>query len=100
MSFGDRSVSDLVGRSVADPLAPFALRPEKHHVAAPTGDAILSYAIRLGVVVASGDPVGLTPEARAELAGEPFKLELIDDKGAADDAEAEAVLAGGKAGAL
>jgi threonyl-tRNA synthetase len=26
-------------------------------------------------------------EARAELAGEPFKLELIDDKGAADDAE-------------
>jgi len=26
-------------------------------------------------------------EARAELAGEPFKLELIDDKGAADDDE-------------
>ncbi|ETA06324.1 MULTISPECIES: threonine--tRNA ligase [Gordonia] len=26
-------------------------------------------------------------EARAELANEPFKLELIDDKGAADDAE-------------
>ena len=28
-----------------------------------------------------------TDEARAELAGEPFKLELIDDKGAADDDE-------------
>lgn len=26
-------------------------------------------------------------EARAELAGEPYKLELIDDKGAADDSE-------------
>ena len=65
MSFGDRSVSDLVGQSVGDPLAPFALRPEKHHVIAPGRDAAMSYAIRLGVVVASGDPVGLTAEARA-----------------------------------
>ncbi|NMD58548.1 MULTISPECIES: phosphatidylglycerol lysyltransferase domain-containing protein [Tsukamurella] len=70
MSFGARSVSELVGHSVGDPLAPFALRPEKHHVAAPGGDAAVSYAIRLGVVVASGDPVGVTPEARAAAVAE------------------------------
>ncbi|WP_435595085.1 phosphatidylglycerol lysyltransferase domain-containing protein [Tsukamurella tyrosinosolvens] len=70
MSFGNRSVSDLVGRSVGDPLAPFALRPEKAHIASPDGNAVLGYAIRLGVVVASGDPVGLTPDARAAAVAE------------------------------
>lgn len=65
MSFAHRSVSELVGKAVGDPLAPFALRPEKQHVAAPGGAAVVGYAIRLGVVVASGDPVGLTAEARA-----------------------------------
>ncbi|SDP20829.1 threonyl-tRNA synthetase [Nakamurella panacisegetis] len=34
-------------------------------------------------------------EARAELAGEPFKLELIDDKSSIDDAEVLEVSAGG-----
>ncbi|GAA1080721.1 phosphatidylglycerol lysyltransferase domain-containing protein [Tsukamurella spumae] len=65
MSFDSHSVESLVGRAVGDPLAPFALRPEKHHVFAPGGDAFVAYAVRLGMAVASGDPVGVTAEARA-----------------------------------
>jgi lysylphosphatidylglycerol synthetase-like protein (DUF2156 family) len=55
-------VRDLVATSEADPLAPFALRPEKEYVFSPDGDAALSYRVKLGVAFASGDPVG-EPEA-------------------------------------
>jgi lysylphosphatidylglycerol synthetase-like protein (DUF2156 family) len=51
-------VRALVERSEGDPLAPFALHPKKRHVFAPDGTAVLAFAVRLGVAVASGDPVG------------------------------------------
>jgi lysylphosphatidylglycerol synthetase-like protein (DUF2156 family) len=52
-------VRHLIAVSVGDPLAPFALRPEKSYVFAPDGDAAVGYRIRLGTAVASGDPVGV-----------------------------------------
>lgn len=55
-------VRDLVATSAGDPLAPFALRPDKSFVFAPDGLAAVGYRIRLGTAVASGDPVG-DPEA-------------------------------------
>lgn len=64
MSFGNRTVSALVRNSVGDPLAPFALRPEKRYVFSPDHDAVVAYAMRLGVAVASGDPLGETETAR------------------------------------
>jgi lysylphosphatidylglycerol synthetase-like protein (DUF2156 family) len=51
-------VRHLVAMSEADPLAPFALRPEKSYVFSPDGDAAVGYSVRLGTAVASGDPVG------------------------------------------
>lgn len=51
-------VRDLVAVSDGDPLAPFALRPEKRYVFAPDGSAAVGYAVRLRTAVASGDPVG------------------------------------------
>lgn len=48
----------LVAVSEGDPLAPFALRPEKSYVFAPDGSAAVGYRVRLGTAVASGDPVG------------------------------------------
>jgi lysylphosphatidylglycerol synthetase-like protein (DUF2156 family) len=51
-------VRQLVAASVGDPLAPFALRPEKSYVFAPNGDAAVGYRVRMGIAVASGDPVG------------------------------------------
>jgi lysylphosphatidylglycerol synthetase-like protein (DUF2156 family) len=53
-----RRVRRLVAASVGDPLAPFALRPEKKYVFAPDGSAAVGYCVRLGTAVASGDPVG------------------------------------------
>jgi lysylphosphatidylglycerol synthetase-like protein (DUF2156 family) len=53
-----RRVRDLVATSEGDPLAPFALRPEKSYVFAPGGAAAVGYRVRLGTAVASGDPVG------------------------------------------
>jgi lysylphosphatidylglycerol synthetase-like protein (DUF2156 family) len=53
-----RRVRHLVAVSEGDPLAPFALRPEKQYIFAPTGDAAVGYQVRLGTAVASGDPVG------------------------------------------
>jgi lysylphosphatidylglycerol synthetase-like protein (DUF2156 family) len=53
-----RRIRHLVAVSEGDPLAPFALRPEKQYVFAPAGDAAVGYQIRLGTAVASGDPVG------------------------------------------
>jgi lysylphosphatidylglycerol synthetase-like protein (DUF2156 family) len=51
-------VRNLVAVSEGDPLAPFALRPEKNYVFAPDGTAAVGYCVRLGTAVASGDPVG------------------------------------------
>jgi lysylphosphatidylglycerol synthetase-like protein (DUF2156 family) len=51
-------VRALVALSVDDPLAPFALRPEKHHVFAPDGRAAVGYRVRCGLAVVGGDPVG------------------------------------------
>jgi lysylphosphatidylglycerol synthetase-like protein (DUF2156 family) len=53
-----RRVRDLVATSEGDPLAPFALRPEKSYAFAPDGAAAVGYQVRLGTAVASGDPVG------------------------------------------
>ncbi len=66
----DERVRDLVALSVDDPLAPFALRPEKAHVFAPDGRAAVGYRLRCGLVVVGGDPVGdplSWPAAIAEL---------------------------------
>jgi lysylphosphatidylglycerol synthetase-like protein (DUF2156 family) len=51
-------VRHLVSISEGDPLAPFALRPEKHYVFSADGQAAVGYLARLGLAVASGDPVG------------------------------------------
>jgi lysylphosphatidylglycerol synthetase-like protein (DUF2156 family) len=48
----------LVEASQGDPLAPFALRPEKNYVFSPDGLAAVGYRIKVGVAVASGDPIG------------------------------------------
>ena len=53
-----RRVRDLVVTSEGDPLAPFALRPEKQYVFSPDGEAAISYRVKLGVAMVSGDPVG------------------------------------------
>ena len=52
------AVRHLVVASEGDPLAPFAMRPEKNYVLSPDGRAAIGYRIKLGVAVASGDPVG------------------------------------------
>ena len=51
-------VRHLVSISEADPLAPFALRPEKSYVFSPDGETAVGFRVRLGLAVASGDPVG------------------------------------------
>jgi lysylphosphatidylglycerol synthetase-like protein (DUF2156 family) len=53
-----RRVRHLVAVSERDPLAPFALRPDKSYVFAPDGAAAVGYRVRVGLAVASGDPVG------------------------------------------
>ncbi|HEV7192411.1 MAG TPA: phosphatidylglycerol lysyltransferase domain-containing protein [Jatrophihabitantaceae bacterium] len=53
-----RRVRHLVALSEDNPLAPFALRPEKQYVFSPDGRAAVGYCVRLGCAVASGDPVG------------------------------------------
>jgi lysylphosphatidylglycerol synthetase-like protein (DUF2156 family) len=57
-----RRVRDLVATSEGDPLSPFSLRPEKLYVFAPDGEAAVSYRVKFGVAMASGDPVG-APES-------------------------------------
>jgi lysylphosphatidylglycerol synthetase-like protein (DUF2156 family) len=57
-------VRHLVAVSERDPLAPFALRPEKSYAFSPDGAAAVGYRVRMGMAVASGDPVGM-PEAWA-----------------------------------
>jgi lysylphosphatidylglycerol synthetase-like protein (DUF2156 family) len=51
-------VRHLVAVSERDPLAPFALRPEKSYVFSPDGYAALGYRVRVGVAVVGGDPIG------------------------------------------
>ncbi|MDP9118580.1 MAG: DUF2156 domain-containing protein [Actinomycetota bacterium] len=51
-------VRRLVADGDGDPLAPFALRPEKLYVFAPDGLAAVGYRVKLGTAVAGGDPVG------------------------------------------
>lgn len=51
-------VRELVALSADDPLAPFALRPEKRHVFSADGRAAVSYRLRCGLAVVGGDPVG------------------------------------------
>ncbi len=51
-------VRDLVMVSERDPLAPFALRPEKSYAFSPDGSAAVGYRVRTRTAVASGDPVG------------------------------------------
>ncbi|MDT4940645.1 MAG: hypothetical protein QOJ34_734 [Pseudonocardiales bacterium] len=53
-----RRIRHLVAVSERDPLAPFALRPEKSYVFSPDGDAAVGYRVKVGTAVASGDPVG------------------------------------------
>jgi lysylphosphatidylglycerol synthetase-like protein (DUF2156 family) len=53
-----RRVRHLVAVSERDPLAPFALRPEKSYAFSPDGAAAVGYRVRVGTAVASGDPVG------------------------------------------
>jgi lysylphosphatidylglycerol synthetase-like protein (DUF2156 family) len=51
-------VRHLVAVSERDPLAPFALRPEKSYAFAGDGSAAVGYRVRVRTAVASGDPVG------------------------------------------
>ena len=51
-------VRHLVAVSERDPLAPFALRPEKSYMFSPDGAAAVGYRVRVGVAVVGGDPVG------------------------------------------
>jgi lysylphosphatidylglycerol synthetase-like protein (DUF2156 family) len=54
-----RRIRSLVALSDGDPLAPFALRPEKSYAFSADGRAAIGYRVRLGCAVAAGDPVGL-----------------------------------------
>src|SRR3954471_14668558 len=45
-------------RDSDDPLAPFALPPEKRYVFSADRAAVIAFAVRLNVAVASGDPLG------------------------------------------
>jgi lysylphosphatidylglycerol synthetase-like protein (DUF2156 family) len=66
-------VRHLVAVSERDPLAPFALRPEKSYVFSPDGLAAVGYRVRVGVAVAGGDPVGAADSWAAAI--EQFVLE-------------------------
>jgi lysylphosphatidylglycerol synthetase-like protein (DUF2156 family) len=72
-------VRHLVAVSERDPLAPFALRPEKSYVFAPDGAAAVGYRVRVGTAVASGDPVGAAdawPDAIAAFVDEASRRGL------------------------
>lgn len=49
---------NLVAAGSGDPLAPFALRPDRRFVFSPDGSAAIGYAVRLRTAVAAGDPLG------------------------------------------
>lgn len=48
----------LLSLGADDPLAPFALRPDKLFVFSPDGRAAVGYRTALGLMVAGGDPIG------------------------------------------
>ena len=51
-------IGELIELGSDDPLAPFALRPDKQHTFSPDGRAAVGYRARFGLLVASGDPIG------------------------------------------
>ena len=51
-------VRHLVAVSERDPLAPFALRPDKSYAFSPDGTAAIGFKTKIGLAVAAGDPVG------------------------------------------
>lgn len=51
-------IRHLVAVSESNPLAPFALRPEKSYVFSPDGEAAVGYRVRCGTAMAAGDPIG------------------------------------------
>ncbi|WP_246098126.1 bifunctional lysylphosphatidylglycerol flippase/synthetase MprF [Rhodococcus spelaei] len=52
------SVHALVDRTVADPLAPFAMHSLKSYFFSADQSAVIGYHTRLGVAVVGGDPIG------------------------------------------
>ncbi|MFF0490613.1 bifunctional lysylphosphatidylglycerol flippase/synthetase MprF [Nocardia sp. NPDC004068] len=58
-------IAALVDRTVADPLAPFALHSAKSYFFNAAATAAIGYRTRFGIAVVAGDPVG----DRAEFAG-------------------------------
>ncbi len=60
-----RRIVDLVNRTADDCLAPFAQRLDKSYIFSDDGQAAIAYRVRLGVAVASGDPVGPAQSQRA-----------------------------------
>ncbi|HVV75715.1 MAG TPA: phosphatidylglycerol lysyltransferase domain-containing protein [Mycobacteriales bacterium] len=60
-----KRIVELVDATPNDALAPFAQRLDKSYLFSPDGQAAIAYKVRLGVAVASGDPLG-APESRHE----------------------------------
>lgn len=60
----------LVDQTSNDCLAPFAQRYDKSYIFSDDGQAAIAYRVRLGVAVASGDPVG--PAASQQAAAEAY----------------------------
>jgi lysyl-tRNA synthetase, class II len=55
----ERAAADALVRTWGrDTLAPFTLRADKEPFFSPTGDAFLAYAVRHGIALVSGDPIG------------------------------------------
>ena len=53
-----KRIVELVDATPNDALAPFAKRLDKSYIFSPDGQAAVAYKVRLGVAVASGDPLG------------------------------------------
>jgi lysylphosphatidylglycerol synthetase-like protein (DUF2156 family) len=60
-----RRIVELVDATANDCLAPFAQRFDKSYIFSPDRHAAIAYRVRLGVAVASGDPVGPAESQRA-----------------------------------
>jgi lysylphosphatidylglycerol synthetase-like protein (DUF2156 family) len=65
-----KRIVDLVDQTPNDCLAPFAQRLDKSYIFSPDGHSAIAYRVRLGVAVASGDPVG--PEESQQAAAETY----------------------------
>lgn len=53
-----RRVADLVDRTTADPLAPFALHSSKSYFFNAASSAAIAYRTRFGIACVAGDPIG------------------------------------------